>query len=64
MLKGLEVDDYDVVVLLADESHTAYDPDSRTISGEMFSGAVSEEKFVHVIEKYLASSRTEAKLNK
>ena len=41
-----------------------YDPDSRTISGEMFSGAVSEEKFVHVIEKYLASSRTKAKLNK
>ena len=30
VLKGLEVDSYDVVVLLADESHTAYDPDSRT----------------------------------
>ncbi len=42
----------------------AYDSETRTVSGEMFSGAVSEEKFIHVIEKYLASSRTEAKLNK
>lgn len=41
----------------------AYDPESRTVSGEMFSGAVSEEKFVSVIEKYLSSTRTEAKLN-
>lgn len=42
----------------------AYDPETRTVSGEMFSGAVSEEKFVDVIEKYLASTRTEAKLNR
>ncbi len=42
----------------------AYDPETRTVSGEMFSGAVSEEKFVHVIEKYLSSTRTEAKLNR
>ena len=41
----------------------AYDPETRTVSGEMFSGAVSEEKFVRVIEKYLTSTRTEAKLN-
>lgn len=41
----------------------AYDPASKTVSGEMFSGAVSEEKFVQVIEKYLAATRTEAKLN-
>ena len=41
----------------------AYDPETRTVSGEMFSGAVSEEKFVRVIEKYLSSTRTEAKLN-
>jgi len=40
-----------------------YDQENRTVSGEMFSGAVSEEKFVLVIEKYLASTRTEAKLN-
>ena len=42
----------------------AYDPETRTVSGEMFSGAVSEKKFVDVIEKYLASTRTEAKLNR
>ncbi len=42
----------------------AYDPETRTVSGEMFSGAVSEEKFVHVIEKYLSSTRTEAKLSR
>ncbi len=30
-----------------------YDPNSDTVSGEMFSGAVSEEKFISVIEKYL-----------
>lgn len=39
-----------------------YDSESKTVSGEMFSGAVSEEKFVHVIEKYLSSTRSEAKL--
>lgn len=42
----------------------AYDPETRTVTGEMFSGAVSEEKFVAVIEKYLASTRTEAKLSR
>ena len=41
----------------------AYDPQSKTVSGKMFSGAVSEEKFTDVIEKFLASTRTEAKLN-
>lgn len=41
----------------------AYDPETRSVSGEMFSGAVSEEKFVHIIEKYLASTRAAAKLN-
>ncbi len=41
----------------------AYDSVARTVSGEMFSGAVSEEKFVLVIEKYISSTRTEAKLN-
>ena len=40
-----------------------YDSETQTISGEMFSGAVSEAKFVRVIEKYLSSTRTEAKLN-
>ena len=30
VLKGLDVASYDVVLLLADESHAAYDPDSRT----------------------------------
>jgi len=30
----------------------------------MFSGAVSEEKFVQVIEQFLASTRIEAKLNR
>lgn len=39
-----------------------YDPDSGTVSGEMFSGAVSKGKFVEAIEKYLALSRAEAKL--
>jgi protein-disulfide isomerase len=42
----------------------AYDPESKTVSGKMFSGAVSEEKFVRVIERFLASTRTEAKLNR
>ena len=41
----------------------AYDPESKTVSGKMFSGAVSEEKFVRVIEKFLAATRVEAKLN-
>ena len=39
-----------------------YDPENGTVSGEMFSGAVSESKFVEAIEKYLALSRAEAKL--
>jgi len=42
----------------------AYDPEARTVSGKMFSGAVSEEKFVQVIEQFLASTRIEAKLNR
>jgi protein-disulfide isomerase len=41
----------------------AYDPKSKTVSGKMFSGAVSEEKFISVIEKFLASTRIKAKLN-
>jgi protein-disulfide isomerase len=41
-----------------------YDSKTRTISGEMFSGAVSEEKFIQVIEKYLSSTRNEAKLSR
>ena len=41
----------------------SFDQDSRMVSGEMFSGAVSEEKFVKTIEKYLALAGTEAKLN-
>ena len=39
-----------------------YDPAADTVTGEMFSGAVSEEQFVRKIEKYLALSRPEAKL--
>ena len=39
-----------------------YDLENGTVSGEMFSGAVSSEKFVEAIEKYLALSRAEAKL--
>jgi protein-disulfide isomerase len=39
-----------------------YDMENGTVSGEMFSGAVSNEKFVEVIEKYLSLSRAEAKL--
>jgi protein-disulfide isomerase len=39
-----------------------YDLENGTVSGEMFSGAVSSEKFVEVIEKYLSLSRAEAKL--
>ena len=41
----------------------SFDQDSGMVSGEMFSGAVSEEKFVKTIEKYLALAGTEAKLN-
>jgi len=41
----------------------SYDQESGTVSGEMFSGAVSEDKFVKSIEKYLALTGTEAKLN-
>lgn len=41
----------------------SFDQDSRKVSGEMFSGAVSEEKFVQAIEKYLALTGAEAKLN-
>ena len=41
-----------------------YDQETQTVSGEMFSGAVSEEKFVQVIEKYLSSIRTEANLSR
>jgi predicted DsbA family dithiol-disulfide isomerase len=39
-----------------------YNPANDTVTGEMFSGAVSEEQFVRKIEKYLALSRSEAKL--
>ena len=41
----------------------AYDPETKTVSGKMFSGAVPEEQFVRVIEKFLASTRAEVKLN-
>jgi protein-disulfide isomerase len=41
----------------------SYDYESGTVSGEMFSGAVSEDKFSKAIEKYLALTGTEAKLN-
>ena len=41
----------------------SYDHRSGVVSGEIFSGAVSEEKFVKTIEKYLAITGTEAKLN-
>ncbi len=40
----------------------SYDQESGMISGEMFSGAVPEDKFVKTIEKYLALTGTEAKL--
>jgi len=39
-----------------------FDPDTRTVSGDFMSGAVSEEKFSQVIEKYLSISRAEARL--
>ena len=41
----------------------SYEHESGMVSGEMFSGAVSEEKFVKTIEKYLTLTGTEAKLN-
>ncbi len=41
-----------------------YDPGTDSISGEMFSGAVSEEQFTRKIEKYLSLSHPEAKLAK
>ena len=40
----------------------AYDTDTRTVSGELLSGAVSEKKFKKAIEKYLSASRAEANL--
>jgi hypothetical protein len=39
-----------------------YDTDTRVVQGELMSGAVSEEKFKEVIEKYLSTSRAEASL--
>ena len=36
-----------------------YDTDTRVVQGELMSGAVSEEKFKEVIEKYLSTSRAE-----
>ncbi len=39
-----------------------YDSENGTVSGEIFSGAVSQDKFVETIEKYLSLSRAEAKL--
>ena len=39
-----------------------YDTDTRTVHGELLSGAVSEDKFKKTIEKYLSVSRTEANL--
>jgi len=41
----------------------SFDQDSGMVSGEMFSGAVSKEKFVKTIEKYLTLAGTKAKLN-
>ena len=40
----------------------AFDKDTRVVHGELLSGAVSEEKFKEVIEKYLSKSRAEASL--
>ncbi|MEE9258601.1 MAG: DsbA family protein [Nitrospinaceae bacterium] len=39
-----------------------YDSETGTVSGEMMSGAVSEDRFSRVIEKYLSASRAEANL--
>ena len=41
----------------------SFDQDSGMVSGEMFSGAVSEEKFVKTIEKYLALAGNKTKPN-
>ena len=38
----------------------SFDAETDTISGEMFSGAVPEEKFVSTIKKYLRSSESNA----
>ena len=40
----------------------AYDTDARMVHGELLSGAVSEEKFKEVFEKYLSTSRAEVSL--
>ena len=39
-----------------------YDKDTRVVQGELMSGAVSEENFKKIIEKYLSTSRAEASL--
>ena len=39
-----------------------YDTDTRTVHGELLSGAVSEDKFKKAIEKYLSLSSAEANL--
>ncbi|MBT6600677.1 MAG: thioredoxin domain-containing protein [Nitrospina sp.] len=39
-----------------------YNAETREVRGELFSGAVSEEKFSEAIEKYLSQSRAEASL--
>jgi protein-disulfide isomerase len=39
-----------------------FDPDTRTVSGDFLSGAVSEEKFSQVIDKHLSIPRAEARL--
>lgn len=39
-----------------------FDTDTRTVHGELMSGAVSEEKFKKAIEKYLSISSAEANL--
>ncbi|MCH8158192.1 MAG: thioredoxin domain-containing protein, partial [Nitrospinae bacterium] len=39
-----------------------FDPETGTVSGELMSGAVSEEKFSRAIEKYLSITRAEANL--
>lgn len=39
-----------------------YNADTRTVHGELLSGAVSESKFKETIEKYLSISRAEANL--
>ena len=39
-----------------------YDTETRVVEGEVMSGAVSEENFKEIIEKYLSTSRAEASL--